>query len=81
MTNSSSSWRFTGFSWPGKTGSLGAVELYLKPFHNIIYREQGHEIDLVLLDLNMPGIGGHKCMQELFQIDPWVRVVIASNHP
>ncbi len=45
-----------------------------------IYRERGKAIDLVLLDLNMPGMGGHKCLQELLQIDPSVKVIIASGY-
>lgn len=45
-----------------------------------IYREQGDNIALVLLDLNMPGMGGHRCLQELLRLDPAVKVVIASGY-
>ncbi|WP_051617286.1 ATP-binding protein [Desulfonatronovibrio hydrogenovorans] len=45
-----------------------------------IYREHGQAIDLVLLDLNMPGMGGHNCLLELIRHDPGVRVVIASGY-
>ena len=44
------------------------------------YRECGHIIDLVLLDLNMPGMGGHKCLHELQRFDPAVKVIIASGY-
>ncbi len=44
------------------------------------YRREGQEIDLVLMDLNMPGMGGNKCLQELLRIDPLVKVVIASGY-
>ncbi len=45
-----------------------------------VYRESGTGIDLVLMDLNMPGMGGHKCLQELVRLDPLVKVVIASGY-
>ena len=44
------------------------------------YRLEGEKIDLVLLDLNMPGMGGHRCLQELLRVDPLVNVVIASGY-
>jgi two-component system cell cycle sensor histidine kinase/response regulator CckA len=43
-----------------------------------IYREQ--PVDLVILDLNMPGMGGQKCLERLREIDPDARVVIASGY-
>ncbi len=42
-------------------------------------REQGR-IDLVILDLNMPGMGGRKCLQALKEADPKVKVVVATGH-
>jgi CheY-like chemotaxis protein len=45
-----------------------------------IFREQGPEIDLTVLDISMPGMGGHKCLQELLKIDPKAKVIIATGY-
>jgi CheY-like chemotaxis protein len=45
-----------------------------------IYRENGKSIDLVVLDLGMPGMGGLKCLHELLVLDPAAKVIIASGY-
>ena len=45
-----------------------------------IYNTYGSEIDMVILDIGMPGIGGHKCLQELLKLDPEIKVLIASGY-
>jgi PAS domain S-box-containing protein len=45
-----------------------------------VYRQRNGEIDLVILDLIMPGMGGKRCLEELLEIDSQVRVVIASGY-
>jgi len=45
-----------------------------------IYRAEENRIDLVILDLNMPGMGGSKCLIALKKIDPAVKVVVATGH-
>ncbi len=45
-----------------------------------IYRERGKEIDLVILDISMPGMGGEKCLDELFVLDPMIKVILASGY-
>ncbi len=35
--------------------------------------------DLVILDLNMPGMGGHVCLEQLRRLDPGAKVLIASG--
>ncbi len=44
-----------------------------------LYRRNADEIDLVILDLNMPGLGGWDCLRRLLDINPDVKVVIASG--
>lgn len=43
-----------------------------------LYREEKDRIGMILLDLIMPNMGGERCLQELLQIDPGVKVVFAS---
>jgi DNA-binding NarL/FixJ family response regulator len=45
-----------------------------------IYREKKEYISLVILDVIMPGMGGYKCLEEIFRIDPSQRVLIASGY-
>ena len=45
-----------------------------------IYTRQGDRIDLVILDLGMPGMGGEKCLRELLHMNPAVKVLIASGY-
>lgn len=44
------------------------------------YERYGAEIDLVLLDLTMPGKPGDEVYRELLQRDPSVRVLIMSGY-
>ncbi|RLB03547.1 MAG: hypothetical protein DRG59_11650, partial [Deltaproteobacteria bacterium] len=44
-----------------------------------IYREHQNEIDLVVLDFIMPGMGGDKCLEKLLDLNPEVKVIIASG--
>ncbi len=44
-----------------------------------IYRREKDRIDLVILDLIMPGMGGQKCFQELLRINPEIKVIISTG--
>ena len=44
------------------------------------YREELSRIALVILDINMPGMGGQKCMQELISMNPEVKIIVASGY-
>ena len=46
-----------------------------------IFGNSKQHIDLILLDLNMPGMGGIKCLNELRKMDPSVKVLITSGYP
>ncbi|MBI5250693.1 MAG: response regulator [Desulfomonile tiedjei] len=45
-----------------------------------LYRERGHEIDLVILDLIMPEMGGRQCFETIFQINGSAKIVMASGY-
>jgi CheY-like chemotaxis protein len=37
-------------------------------------------IDLTILDLGMPGIGGNRCLKELLVFNPFAKILIASGY-
>ncbi|NJL60328.1 MAG: response regulator [Desulfobacteraceae bacterium] len=45
-----------------------------------ICREKPGEIDLVIMDLLMPGMGGKKCLKEILLINPLAKIVLASGY-
>jgi len=45
-----------------------------------VYEERGKDIDLVLLDLGMPGMGGKACLVEMRRLDPEAKLLIASGY-
>ncbi len=45
-----------------------------------IYTEKYNEIDLILLDLGMQGMGGKKCLAKLIEFDSNVKVIVASGY-
>jgi DNA-binding NtrC family response regulator len=45
-----------------------------------IYARQKDEIELIVLDLIMPGGGGKKCLRGLRKINPEVKVLMTSGY-
>jgi CheY-like chemotaxis protein len=45
-----------------------------------VLREHGAAIDLVLLDLTMPGLGGEEALAEMRKLRPGVRVLLSSGY-
>lgn len=45
-----------------------------------MYREKAADIDLIILDVGMPGMGGVKCFTELRAINPDSRILICTGH-
>ncbi len=45
-----------------------------------VFRKKYRDIDLVLMDLNMPGMGGSQCTRKMMILDPSVRVLVASGY-
>ncbi|UCG13056.1 MAG: PAS domain S-box protein [Deltaproteobacteria bacterium] len=45
-----------------------------------LYRQEKDKIDLIILDLIIPGIGGGKCLEEILRINPRARVLVASGY-
>lgn len=43
------------------------------------YQQHHSDIDLVILDLNMPNLNGKQCFKELRKVDPEVRVIISTG--
>ena len=45
-----------------------------------LYSKEYGKINLIILDLIMPGMGGSLCLQELMKINPLAKVIIASGY-
>jgi two-component system cell cycle sensor histidine kinase/response regulator CckA len=45
-----------------------------------VYRDNRDRIDLVIMDLGMPGMGGRECLKRLLALDPAAKVVVATGY-
>jgi len=45
-----------------------------------LYKEKGAEIDLVILDMTMPGMGGRETFEKLKELNPRVRAILSTGY-
>ena len=45
-----------------------------------LYRREQKKIDLIILDLVIPGMGGKKCYEEILKINPKAKILIVSGY-
>jgi DNA-binding NtrC family response regulator len=45
-----------------------------------IYLAEQESTDLVILALNMSGMGGHKCLERLLDIKPELKTIVTSGY-
>jgi signal transduction histidine kinase/CheY-like chemotaxis protein len=44
------------------------------------YHGREGQVDVVILDLSMPGMGGRRCLGKLLELDPGAKVLVASGY-
>lgn len=45
-----------------------------------LYSQSKEQIDLIILDLLMPGMGGMRSLEKILEVDPQAKVVISSGY-
>ena len=45
-----------------------------------VFQARANEINLVVMDLSMPGMGGHKCLRELLSLSPDLKVIVSTGY-
>ena len=45
-----------------------------------IYQGKSQQVDLIILDLIMPGMGGARCLDEILKINSQAKIIIASGY-
>jgi putative two-component system response regulator len=72
-----------------EAGSRESLRMILKPIYDIHTAENGQEainflsqkkVDLVTLDLNMPGLSGIETLQEIRKLQPDIEVMIITGY-
>lgn len=65
-----------GYSVLEAKSGENALEIY----KSLAEKPEESAVDLVILDLNMPGMSGQVCLQELLKIDNKLKVLVASGY-
>ena len=63
--------QYFGYAVTTATNAEKAIEIYLA---------EQKDIDLVILALNMPGMGGRKCLEQLLEIQPELKTIVTSGY-
>jgi CheY-like chemotaxis protein len=45
-----------------------------------LYEKENENVDLIILDLSMPGMGGRRCLEKVVKLNPQVKVIIATGY-
>ncbi|WP_291321999.1 ATP-binding protein [Desulfonatronospira sp.] len=45
-----------------------------------LFQKQGRDIHLIIMDINMPGMGGLACIDKLLQLDPGTKILVVSGY-
>lgn len=45
-----------------------------------VFEEHGRGIEIIVLDIGMPGMGGQACLEKLLQLDPEIKVIMSSAY-
>lgn len=71
-----------------EVGPRESIKMILEPYYNVVAAEDGakalkllqnKEIDLVTLDLKMPGLCGEEVLKQIKQAKPEIEVIIISG--
>jgi DNA-binding NtrC family response regulator len=45
-----------------------------------MFEANKERVDVVVLDINMPGMGGFKCLEKLLLIEPSVKIIVSTGY-
>lgn len=45
-----------------------------------IFKQNADHIDLILMDLGMPGMGGKRCIEKMLEMDEQTKIIVISGY-